>query len=184
MLRRVLVRQRQELSDAPPSGRHSRGARLSRMLLSEESVYGLILVSGMIVISNNIVGTSANALLTVVLTVVVFFAAHVYAGTVSRMAYGDTLDVRGSFRDAVRHSQGMLFIALIPVAVLTLGVARVFDDEVAIWAALFVDTLLLGALGWLTAMRWTDRFWPRLLNGVITAAFGVALIALKALIHH
>ena len=43
-------------------------AKLGRILISEESVYGLILVSGMIVVSNTLTGTSANALLTVVVT--------------------------------------------------------------------------------------------------------------------
>ncbi|ALJ19894.1 hypothetical protein AOA12_08230 [Microbacterium sp. No. 7] len=161
-----------------------RGARLSRILLSEESIYGLILVSGMIVVSNNLAGTSANALLTVVITVVVFFFAHVYAGTVSRLATARKPDVRRSIGAAVQHSQGMLVVALLPIAVLSLGVARVFDDDVAIWTALLVDALLLGTLGWVVAARWSPHLWVRALNALVTAGFGIVLVALKSLIHH
>ena len=48
---------------------------LSSLVRSAEGVYGLILVAGMIVVSRNLTGTSAQALLSVVVTLVVFFAA-------------------------------------------------------------------------------------------------------------
>jgi len=60
--------------------------KVTRILMSEEAIYGLILVSGMIVVSYDLAGTSLNALITVVVTVLVFFAAHVYAGTLARLA--------------------------------------------------------------------------------------------------
>ena len=63
--------------------------KVTRILMSEEAIYGLILVSGMIVVSYDLTGTSLNALITVVVTVIVFFAAHVYAGTLARLAATD-----------------------------------------------------------------------------------------------
>lgn len=159
--------------------------RLTRVLVSEEAVYGLVLVSSMIVVSGSIVGTSANALLTVVATVVVFFAAHVYAGTIARLAAGgSTASLRASFIASVRHSQGMLVVAVVPVAVLLLGVLRFVDDEIAVWTALAVDLVFLGALGWFVVAQWTPRVWPRVASALITAAFGVVIMALKALLHH
>ncbi|WP_292846380.1 hypothetical protein [Microbacterium sp.] len=158
-------------------------ARVARILMSEEAVYGLILVSGMIVVSNSVVGTSANALLSVVITVIVFFAAHVYAGTLARLAADEHSDLRSSVAAAARHSEGLLLVALLPIAVLLLGVTHLIDDEVAIWAALLVDTVVLGALGWIAVAKWTPRFWPRLASALITAAFGLVITALKAVIH-
>lgn len=158
--------------------------RIGRILISEESIYGLILISGMIVVSNTLTGTSINALITVMVTVVVFFAAHVYAGTIAGMAKDHTRgDLRVSLVAALHHSEGMLLVAIAPIAVLLLGVSRVIDDEVAIWAALIIDTLILGVLGWFAVARWTPRFWPRMASALITAAFGGILVALKALIH-
>jgi uncharacterized membrane protein len=158
--------------------------RVTRILMSEEAVYGLILVSGMIVVSNSVTGTSGNALATVVVTVVVFFAAHVYAGTLARMAAAERHEVRRSFVAALRHSEGMLLVTVIPTAILLLGVLHVLDDDVAIWAALTADTILLGILGWVAVAKWTTSVWLRLGSALVTAGFGAAITALKAFVHH
>lgn len=160
-------------------------AGIRGLFMSEEAVYGLILVTGMIVVSNSLVGTSINALITVVVTVIVFFAAHVYAGTVAHLAteqgHGNVLV---SLRAAAWRSAGMLLASVIPVIILLLGVSHAIDDDAAIWAALIVDTLMLGILGWLAVARWTTRFWLRLASALITASFGAVLALLKAFVHH
>jgi len=159
--------------------------RVTRILMSEEAIYGLILVSGMIVVSYTLTGTSLSALVTVVVTVLVFFAAHVYAGTLARLAATDgSAGLADSLRAAAYHSLGMLLISLAPIAVLLLGVTRFFDDDLAVWLALLVDTLALGILGWLAVAKWTRHFWLRLASAVITAAFGGVIIVLKAFVHH
>ncbi|MET0734777.1 MAG: hypothetical protein ABWY55_03925 [Microbacterium sp.] len=159
--------------------------RVARLLKSEEAIYGLILVSGLIVVANSIGVTSFGAFLTVVVTVLVFFAAHVYAGTLARLAATDgAAGIGPSIRAAADHSVGMLIISLPPLIVLALGSLRVVDDETAIWAALLLDTVLLAVLGWLVVARWTPRFWPRAASALITMAFGLILVLLKALLHH
>lgn len=96
-------------------------ARVGRILMTEEAVYGLILVSGMIVVSNSVAGTSFNALVTVFITVLVFFAAHVYAGTIARMAMSEgQLGWGRSIRIAARHSEGMLLVSVVPLVILAL----------------------------------------------------------------
>ncbi|WP_194411201.1 hypothetical protein [Microbacterium cremeum] len=159
--------------------------RVARILTSEESVYGLILVSGMIVVSGTVAGTSINALVTVAVTVIVFYLAHVYAGTLGRLAATDgSAGLGASIRAAARHSRGMLAASVAPLAILLLGTTDLVDDTVAIWSALIANTVLLGVLGWIVVARWSTRWWPRLLSAVITAGFGLVLIALKAIIHH
>lgn len=159
--------------------------RVARILISEEAIYGLILVSGMIMVSGTAVGTSMNALITVIVTVIVFFAAHVYAGTLARMAATpDRAHLRVSIGAAVRHSLGMLVVSVPPIVVLLLGVTKVFDDEAAIWTALIIDTVALGLLGWFAVSRWVHGFWPRLASALVTAAFGGVIVLLKAVIHH
>jgi hypothetical protein len=153
--------------------------------MSEEAVYGLILVSGMIVVSYTATGTSLSALVTVVVTVLVFFAAHVYAGTLARLAASEgRATLPESLRAAVRHSLGMLLISLLPIAVLFLGVSRFIDDDLAVWVALSVDAVALGILGWLAVAKWTTNVWLRVGSALTTAAFGGILILLKAFIHH
>ncbi|MFE7844465.1 hypothetical protein ACFUTX_04630 [Microbacterium sp. NPDC057407] len=157
--------------------------RVARVLMTEEAIYGLILVSGMIVVSAG--GTSLNALTTVAITVLVFFAAHVYAGTLGRLAATDGhAGLRASLRASARQSSGMLVASIAPLGVLLLGTTQVIDDDTALWAALIVNTLILGALGWTAVSRWSTHWWPRLLSALLTAAFGGVLILLKAVIHH
>lgn len=159
--------------------------KVTRILMSEEAIYGLILVSGMIVVSYNLTGTSLSALVAVIVTVVVFFAAHVYAGTLARLAATDgKASLPDSLRGAARHSLGMLLISLAPISVLLLGVTRVVPDDSAVWFALMIDALALGILGWLAVAKWTRHWWLRLGSALLTAAFGGVLIGLKVFIHH
>ena len=135
--------------------------RVARILTSEESVYGLILVSGMIVVSGSVVGTSVNALVTVAVTVVVFYLAHVYAGTLGRLAASDgEAGLRESLAAAARHSRGMLFASVVPLVILLLGTTDLIDDSLAIWSSLVVNTVMLGVLGWLAVARWSTHWVP------------------------
>ncbi|MGN8550982.1 UNVERIFIED_CONTAM: hypothetical protein OHV15_00155 [Microbacterium sp. SLM126] len=157
--------------------------RVARVLMTEEAIYGLILVSGMIVVSAG--GSSWGAFVTVLVTVLVFFAAHVYAGTLGRLAATDGHSgLRASLTSAAHQSSGMVLAAIAPLFVLLLGSTRVIEDDTALWLALIVNTLILGALGWIAVARWSTHWWPRLLSALLTAAFGGVLILMKAVIHH
>lgn len=158
---------------------------VGRILMSEEAIYGLILVSGMIVVSGSDHDTSLRAFITVGITVLVFFAAHVYAGTLGRLAATDgTAGLRTSLRASFHQSSGMLLASVAPLIVLLLGATRVIDDEVALWTALVLNSVILGVLGWLAVARWNAHWTARLVSAVLTAAFGGVLIILKAVIHH
>ncbi|WP_169581272.1 MULTISPECIES: hypothetical protein [Microbacterium] len=157
--------------------------RVARVLMTEEAIYGLILVSGMIVVSAG--STSLVAFLTVAITVIVFYAAHVYAGTLGRLAVSEGQRGLGSsLAAAARQSSGMLIASVAPLAALLLGTTRVIADDLALWVALIVNTLILAGLGWTAVARWSTHWWARLLSALLTAAFGGVLILLKAVIHH
>jgi hypothetical protein len=161
-------------------------ARLSTLATSAEGIYGLIIVAGMIVVSRNLTASSGEALLSVIATLLVFFAAHVYAAAVSWMAEHPGRD--GGVGSAIRHgfteSVGLLGLAAVPVLILFLGFAGLLHDGFAVWMALSVDVLLLAIVGWVIAGTRTTSAWSRLGGALVTASFGGILIALKALIHH
>jgi hypothetical protein len=154
-------------------------------LITEESVYGTILVSGMVVVSGAHDSTSWQTFLTVIGTVIVFWAAHVYAGTVAGhgVVEGDQTTLPMAFRRALRRSLGFLISALPPSFVLLLGALRVVPDSLALWVALWLGVVILGVLGY-SAFALRGSSWPvRILGCLGTAAFGVAMILLKAVIH-
>ena len=153
--------------------------------VTEESVYGVILISGIIVAVGGDGESAWRLFWTVVGTVIVFWAAHVYAGTVARHGLDDThqIGLREAFRRSFRRSLGLLASALIPSFILLLGATRAIPDAFAIWAALWAGVVVLAVLGWIAFSR-RNASWPvRVAGSLGTAAFGIAMIVLKAIIH-
>ena len=159
--------------------------RSASSLSTEEGVYGVILVAGMIVVSNSYESTAWEVLVTVVITVVVFWAAHVYAGTVSHHGFenGRNVTLRESFVHALRRSLGLLVSSFVPIVLLLLGALHVLDEERAIWLALWSGVVVLAVLGYVAFARRGVSMGRRLLGSLATAAFGIVLIVLKAAIH-
>ena len=162
------------------------GRSFGALLSSTEGVYGLIVVAGMIVVSRNLVGNGTESFRAVALTLLVFFAVHVYAATVAEMSAGVQGDggIFAAFRIGMRESLALLVLGAIPLGVLFLGVIGVLRQADSVWLALGVDMLLLGILGWFIAAARHPGLWARLGGALVTALFGALMIALKALIHH
>jgi hypothetical protein len=153
--------------------------------ITEESVYGTVLVSAVIVASGSHGTTSMQLFVSVLVAVIVFWAAHVYAGTIA----GHGIDpaaptsLSESFRHALRRSIGFLTSAVPPSLVLLLGALQAIDDTVAIWTALWLGVAILFVLGFTVFALRGDSWLVRILGAFGTAAFGIAMILLKAVIH-
>ncbi|TDE92781.1 hypothetical protein EXU48_14815 [Occultella glacieicola] len=154
-------------------------------IFTEEGVYGVILVAGMIVVGNSYYTTAWEVFVAVVATVVVFWAAHVYAGTVAHHGFegGREVTLGQAFRISLRRALGLLVAALIPASILLLGATRVVPDGVAIWLAMWVGVAVLALIGYLAFRRRGSSVWICLLGSLTTAAFGLVMIVLKAAIH-
>lgn len=153
-------------------------------------MYGVVLVSGLLVIlANQSEAVPAFILAKVLGTAIVFWLAHVYAGTVAHL--GDETDLaegeRGQLAKAIRHSLdhlwGMLLAPIVPAIALGASLVTPLSQDQAIWGTLWVNVGLLAVLGYWGVSRWSARLWARLTGGLITAAFGLVLVLLKALIH-
>ena len=164
------------------------GGSIVKFIVSEPAIHGVILVAGLVVILGNSEEASWDVLVKVIATLVVFWAAHVYAGAVAHLGdeyEGDTpwrtRAVRAT-RDSLDHSWGMLLAGVIPLVVLTMGTLNLLSDQNAIWGTLWVAVLILGILGWLGVASWSPRPQARLLGAVVTSLLGLALVVLKALV--
>ena len=170
----------------PADGKPSLATQLVRTtFVTEESIYGVILVSGMILVTGSHGASSWQVFWQVIGTVLVFWAAHVYAGTVARhgLEHGHVIGIRAAFRESFRRSLGLVASAMIPSFILLLGATKAIDDSVALWIALWVGVLVLAVLGWIAFAR-RGSSWPiRLAGAVGTAAFGLVMILMKAFIH-
>ncbi|MGL3807592.1 hypothetical protein ACSYDW_16015 [Paeniglutamicibacter sp. R2-26] len=162
------------------------GYKISKAdFFSESAVYGLVVVSALLLVTNQYEATSGQVFLKVAGTVVVFWLAHVFAMAVSRM--GSVSDAKSPFGESLRyafaHSAGLLFAAVVPLAIVLLGVLNLVSDDTALWTALWVDAGLLGLLGYFSAGTWTRNTSLRLRVGLGTALLGVGVVLLKAFMH-
>ncbi|HQI65994.1 MAG TPA: hypothetical protein PLJ54_06425 [Rhodoglobus sp.] len=156
-----------------------------RAVLSESAIYGVILVSALIIVTGQKSDTSWDTFLKVLGTILVFWVAHVFAVVVSNLglAVGGDKSFGALLLYGVRHSSGLLLGALIPLLVILLGAVGVLSDDTAVWAALWIDAVLLGVIGYLAVARMTPKPWARAVGAAVTALLGVVIMLMKVLIH-
>lgn len=156
---------------------------------TETAVYGTILVSGLVAVSSAHGESSAKVLITVATTVLVFWGAHVFAGTVARVGDSvregkeEVVGVRLALRKSARQSLGMLISSLPPLIVLLLGTTRVIPDDLTILVALWLGVVILAVLGYIAFLRRGTPLVGRLAGALATASFGLVFIVLKAFVH-
>lgn len=162
-----------------------RPSSLILFVLSETAIYGVMLVSALVIVTSQRSETTWDALLKVLVSVLVFWVAHVFATVVSHLgvAVNGDKSCGALIRYGMRHSSGLLVAALVPLIVLLLGGLGVISNDTAVWTALWVDVVLLGGLGYLAVARVTRVSWARFVGAGTTALLGVAIMVLKALIH-
>lgn len=176
---------------------------IRRELVSESAIYGLILVSALLIVVSRGDQSSWDTFLKVSGTVVVFWVAHVFAHVVAQLSASgirgehagsgtafdeasearEVADFRAALRHALANSAGLLLAAIVPLAIIFAGVLKLISGDIATWAALWVDVALLGLLGYFGSAGWTKRTSLRIAASTVTALFGVSIMLLKALIH-
>lgn len=157
-------------------------------MTTEEGVYGLILVSGLIAASGSAGAPAWKTLIFAGVTIVVFWAAHVYAGAVAshgaQSASGTPIPIGAAIRGAIRKSRGLLAATFAPAIVLLLGAFGVLGDAGATWLSLWVCVTALAVLGYAAFARNGAKSWGRVIGALSTASFGVVIILAKAIVTH
>jgi len=157
-----------------------------KLILSEPAIHGVVLGAGLLEILSSEALASWDVLVKVLGTLMVFWAAHVYAGTVAHLDdeyEGDTparVRVVRAARVSIDHSWGLLLAGVIPLIVLTVGALGLVTDRNAIWGTLWLAVVVLGVLGWLGVSSWTRDTRSRVLGALTTATRGLGIVALKA----
>lgn len=153
--------------------------------VTADAVYGLILYSALIAGVSDDNDSALEVLLISAFSLLVFWGAHVFAGTVATHGVQDGQVVRmgPAMARAIRHSSGMLWASILPSVALLLGVARLVSTDDAVSLALLVATVILGVLGY---QAFADRKSPvvgRIFGGIGTALFGLLMILLNIIVH-
>jgi hypothetical protein len=126
-------------------------------------------------------GTLGEVVVTVLVTVVVYWAAERYANVLSAAVSGPSR--LGRVTEVIRHGWPMVQAAYTPLVVLI--VVEVVTDNLpaGVLSALVVATLLLGGLGHVAARRAGTSRAGAIGWGAVSAALGVVIILLKLSLH-
>ena len=126
----------------------TRWQRFRRAIVTPELIYGTIVSSAVIAVAADD-DSDLKVFLVTLVTMIVFWAAHVFATTVANhgMREGRVIGIREAFGGALRHSNGLIYATAVPLVFLILGALNVVDEDTAYNIALLVGVLLLGVLG-------------------------------------
>ena len=167
-----------------PHGR-SVSSRLGLTHATEEGtaagIHGVIVSAAVMAASH---ARSAVALIMVVLvTLAIYWGAERYSRLVAERVHAGHRPSWRRLRFQLTSGWEMVVASAVPLAVL--AVLRLFGTSLdrAVFSALVCSTLLLGLAGWQTGRHGQLTGPERLVSTAVAGLFGVALIALKALLH-
>lgn len=160
-------------------------AAFRRRYVTAETIYGTILYSALIATISVDDEPTVEVVIVSVLSLLVFWAAHVYAGTIASHGMEGDREVRvgEAFRLSVRQSAGMLYAAIPALLVLIVSAFFMVPSGVAASWGLLVNLVVLGVEGFLSFAERGSPIIVRILGGVGTALFGLLMLVLNVIVH-
>ncbi len=149
-----------------------------------QGVYGLILATAVIAISRESDPSDAGqAAISMLVTALVFWLAHVYARLLGRAVSPDGRLTRAAVARATREDWSIVEVAIPLVLILGLGAIGVMPERAALIAATVLALVELAAIGAYAAIRQGAGPGGTLLSAAIALVLGLSLVLLKVLIH-
>ena len=149
-----------------------------------EAIYGLILATSVIAVSREYDSSNAGLIgVTVLVTGVVFWLAHVYARVLAASITRHRMLNRSEVREALRHDWPLVEVTVPLVLILALGALDIVPDKAASLAAMLAALVELAAAGAYAARRSGAGLRGTVGSAVIAVALGSAVVLLKALVH-
>ncbi len=149
--------------------------------VSADAVYGLILYSALIAAVSDDDSSSLEVLFVSIGSLLVFWGAHLFAGTVA--GHGADIRLGTAFRAAFAGSLGMLYAVVFPSVPLLFGAAGLISADDAVSASLVVSIIVLGVLGYNSFAKRKSHMVIRIVGALATAAFGLLAILLNIVVH-
>ena len=150
-----------------------------------EAVYGLLLALSVIAVTREYDASPdpGRVALSVVVTAVAFYLAHVYAELLGRgVSEGQGLTA-GAVRHAMREHFSLVAVAFPLLAVLGAGAMEWIPERTAIAAATGIALAELAAAGSFAALRSGAGSGGMLVSAMVAMALGSIVVLLKALVH-
>ena len=144
-------------------------------------IYGAIVTAAILDTAGGHVSTAA-LVVSVVVTLLVYWIAEEYAEVVGEQVEGGRLPSRASVRRALTVTWPMVSASYAPLLALVLARLAGASDLTAANVGLVVAVILLTVHGWLAARAAQLHGWPLAFATSTAAALGIVMILLKDLI--
>ena len=156
--------------------------------VTPDAIYGLILYAALLGGLSDTEDEPADSLEVLVvagISLLVFWGAHVFAGTIAKHGVVDGKEVTlgAATWQSFKHSSGMLYTAVLPSLIMLLGVFKVVATDDAVSLALLAAMIILGVLGYSAFAQRGSHLAVRIFGGIGTAFFGLLLIILNEIVH-
>jgi hypothetical protein len=149
-----------------------------------EAIYGLILATSVIAVSAEYSSSNAGLVaVTVLVTGVVYWLAHVYARVLAGSITNHRGPNRSEVREALRHDWPLVEVTIPLVLILALGALDVLADKAAILTATLAVLVELVAAGAYAARVSGAGLRGTVASALIAVTLGGTVVLLKALVH-
>jgi hypothetical protein len=148
------------------------------------AIYGQILSTAVVAtLSEDADYAVSDVLIAVIVTTTVFWLAHVFAESTARRLTMDR-NIRLDEIGVVAREESTMVLAAIPtVLVLSLAAFEAFNRNLALDLAMALGIAELVGLGYVIARRSNFHFWGTVGSILLTASFGLVIVALKVAVH-
>jgi hypothetical protein len=144
-------------------------------------IYGAIVTAAILDTVGGHVSTAA-LVVSVVVTLLVYWLAEEYAEVLGEQVEGGRLPSRASIREALAATWPMISASFAPLVALVLARLAGASELAAANVGLVVAVVLLTLHGWLAGRAAQLRGWPLLFATSFAAALGLVMILLKDLV--
>jgi hypothetical protein len=153
--------------------------------VTPDAVYGLILYSALIGGVSDDDSDSVEVLVISVASLLIFWGAHVFAGTIASHGVKDGKEVTlgAAMRTAFSDSSGMLYASILPSIPLVVGAFGILATDDAVSLSLLIAMVVLGVLGYKSFAQRGASVARRIGGALGTASFGFLMIALNVAVH-
>jgi hypothetical protein len=177
----------------PTRAPRDRGADGQRLLRNHwgtpSAIYGTIVYASVVAAASGVHDDQASAarlLIFSLVSIVIFWLAHVYSTALGFTADDDRAGarVRDSLRHALAESNGMLEAAIVPSVPLLLTALGLLPADFGVALSLWLSVLVLAVLGYSVFLLRGRGLVVCIVGAVVTASFGVFVILLKSALQH
>lgn len=148
------------------------------------AIYGTILVTALIAgLSEDPGYGNTDILISVVTTMLVFWAAHVYAEVLGSQARSDDPWGLRTIRDAMLEERPLLEAGALPCFALVLGAVNAYQRDTSVRIAIGLGVVLLFVFGFVFARRLRHSLAGAILAGGFNGLVGVVIVVLKLILH-